>query len=82
MEQFNLYFNQIVNICIWFNKESKMSANVVYDGEESLLHIELKEGKEIMYGHTIENLEVKSADRVNLEMNRLIQFLLKLKEEI
>ena len=81
MTQFNLYFNQINNICIWLNTNTKIVANTIYDGEEGSLHIELKEGAEPLYAHHIDGLKVKREERINLEMSRLIQYLLNLKEE-
>lgn len=81
MTQFNLFFNQITNICIWLNNNSKIVANTIYDGEEGSLHIDLKENDETIYAHHIEGFKVKSEDRVNLEMKRLIEYLLNLKEE-
>lgn len=79
MNQFNIYFNQLSNLCIWLNINTKIKAGIIY--EKDSIHVELIENDTPLYTHLIEGLNVKSEDRINLELTRLIQFLLNLKEE-
>lgn len=81
MKQFNLYFNQICNICIWLNNNTKVDANVIYDGKDGLFHIDISENNDAIYAHEIEGLNVKSEERINLEMKRLVEYLLNIKQE-
>lgn len=79
MNQFNMYCNQICNICIWFNVNTRMKATMMYDGNS--LHIELSENEVFILDKTIDNIVEKSEERLNLELKRLVEYLLMLKKE-
>ena len=81
MTQFNSYFNQICNLCIWLNINTRVVANVIYDGEDNSLNVDLIENHEKLYTHYIDGLGVKTDAIINLEMNRLVNYLLNLKQE-
>lgn len=79
MNQFSLYFNQISNICIWLNTNTKIKSGIIYD--DNSLHIELLKNDEVLYSHHIDGIKVKSEERINLELTRVITYLLNLKQE-
>lgn len=79
MKQFNMYFNQISNFCIWLNTNTKINASMIYDGDS--IHVELTSNSEALYTHHIDGLLVKTENIINLDMNRLVQFLLVIKIE-
>lgn len=79
MKQFNMYCNQMCNICIWFNTNTRMKASMMYDGDS--IHIELSENDIHICDKTVDNITVKSDERLNLELKRLIEYLLMLKKE-
>lgn len=79
IDQFNMYSNQINNICIWFNRNTKLKASYMYDGES--IHVELFANDVNICEEAIEKIVEKSEERINLEMNRVIEYLLMLKKE-
>jgi hypothetical protein len=81
MKQFNLDYNQVTSLCVWMNDNTKIAASIIYDGVEQSLHVELHENKKTLYAHLIEGLKVKAESIINLDMSRLIGFLLNIKSE-
>ena len=79
MKQFNMYFNQICNLCVWLNTNTRINAGIIYEGDS--IHVELSENDEALYTHHIDGLKVKTENIINLDINRLIQYLLHLKAE-
>lgn len=74
-----MYCSQLCNICIWFNRNTRMKATMLYDGNS--IHVELTEAEVYICDQTIDGLDVKSEERINIELNRLIEYLLMLKKE-
>lgn len=79
MNQFNMYLNQLVNICIWFNKNTKIKATILYEG--SSVHIELFVNNTNIADEIVEKIEEKSDERIHHEMKRIIEYFLMLKKE-
>lgn len=79
MNQFSLYFNQISNICIWLNTNTKIKCGIIYDSNS--IHIEIVENDKVLYEHHIDDIKVKNESIVFHDMKRLITYLLNLKQE-
>lgn len=69
-------FSQISSIAYWLNKFNHIHVTTIFDTNDDLFSIEIKNNDGIIYEKTVESLSKKSDDRVDYEFQQVINNLL------